>query len=60
MSPYTCEINGKWLRINARVTVLGRGGRVFPRVSRAAQRYARTVRETNLKWTWLATEPKED
>jgi hypothetical protein len=46
VAPYTCDFDGKYLRIDATVRVIGRGGRI------TAMKRATDVREDNLTWKW--------
>jgi hypothetical protein len=52
VAPYTCDFDGKYLRIDATVRVIGRGGRRFETIDDAAMKRATDVRETNLTWQW--------
>ncbi len=52
VAPYTCNFGGKYLRIDADVSVTGRNGRAFATISDVAMKRATDVSETNLTWTW--------
>jgi hypothetical protein len=52
VAPYTCDFDGKYLRIDATVRVIGRGGRTFETINDTAMKRAIDVREDNLTWKW--------
>ncbi len=52
VAPYTCDFGGKYLRIDATVRVVGRGGRTFEAIDDTAMKRATDVRETNLTSQW--------
>ena len=52
VAPYTCDFDGKYLRIDATVRVIGRGGRTFETINDTAMKRATDVREDNLTWKW--------
>ena len=52
VAPYTCNFNGKYLRIDATVRVIGHGGRTFEVINDTAMKQATDVIEENLTWKW--------
>lgn len=52
VAPYTCDFDGKYLRIDATVRVIGHGGRTFETINDTAMKRATDVSETNLTWQW--------
>jgi hypothetical protein len=52
VAPYTCNFDGKYLRIDATVRVIGRRGRTFEAINDTAMKRATDVREDNLTWKW--------
>jgi hypothetical protein len=52
VAPYTCNFDGKYLRIDATVRVIGRGGRTFEAINDTAMKQATDASETNLTWRW--------
>ncbi len=52
VAPYTCDFDGKYLRIDATVRVIGRGDRTFSATNDTAMKWATDVREDNLVWKW--------
>jgi hypothetical protein len=59
VSPYVCQFGDRWLQIRTKVVVTGKGGKVYPQISREAMRRATDVRETDPTWTWLDKNPAE-
>src|SRR5262245_44474533 len=51
VAPYTCDFDGKYLRIDATVRVIGHGGRTFETINDTAMKRATDVSEINLTWT---------
>jgi len=60
VAPYTCEFSGKWLRINTRVRVTGKNGRVFESITPAAMQNATDVSESNPTGKWTTTDPNAE
>jgi hypothetical protein len=60
VSPYTCNIGGKWLRVRATVRITDDGGRAFRSITRAAMKNASNVSETAPKWKWTTEEPPDN
>jgi len=56
-APYTCNFIGKWLSLNATVTVSGPNGKAYDTNTQAAMKNADKVTETKPVWKWSATEP---
>src|SRR6516165_12003838 len=52
VAPYTCDFDGKYLRIDATVRVIGHGGRTFEVINDTAMKQATDVIEENLTWKW--------
>jgi hypothetical protein len=52
VAPYTCDFKGKYLRIDATVRVIGKGGRSFETINDTAMKQATDVIEENLTWQW--------
>jgi hypothetical protein len=59
VAPYVCQFGERWLKISAKVVVTGKGGKVFPGISREAMQRATDARETNPTWTWSSTQPAQ-
>ena len=57
VAPYLCEFGDQWLLIRTKVRVTGKGGKVYPQISREAMRRADNVTETDPTWTWSDTKP---
>ncbi|MGC1778047.1 MAG: hypothetical protein WBB34_08865 [Xanthobacteraceae bacterium] len=57
VAPYECKFNGKWLVIDAKVTISGPHGKVYDKASREAMARATKVSETHLTWHWADKEP---
>jgi predicted methyltransferase len=57
VAPYACDFNGKWLVIDAKVTITGPDGKIYGKVSRDAMAKASKVSETDLTWHWTDKEP---
>jgi hypothetical protein len=58
VGPYTCNFGSKWLKIETKVRVTGRKGKVFDTVTPAAMKNATDVTETTSTWKWTNEEPK--
>jgi predicted methyltransferase len=56
-APYTCNFIGKWLSLNATVTVGGPKGEVYDTITPAAMKNADKVTETKPVWKWTTSEP---
>lgn len=56
-APYTCNFIGKWLSLNAIVTVSGPHGKIYDTITPAAMKNADKLTETKPVWKWSATEP---
>ena len=56
-APYTCNFIGKWLSLNATVTVSGPNGKAYDTNTQAAMKNADKVTETKPVWKWSTTEP---
>jgi hypothetical protein len=52
VAPYTCDFNGKYLRIDGTIRVTGHGGRSFETINDTAMKRATDVSEENLTWKW--------
>jgi hypothetical protein len=59
ITPYTCNIGGKWLQINATVRVTGPRGKVFETENSTALKQANKVSQTNPTWTWTDEDPRK-
>lgn len=59
VAPYTCQFGERWLQIRAKVTVTGKGGKVYEKINAEAMRRATDVKETNWSWTWSDKEPTD-
>jgi hypothetical protein len=59
VAPYVCQFGDRWLQIRAKVTVTGKGGKVYEQINPEAMRRATDARETNVTWTWSDKEPAE-
>jgi len=57
-APYACNFIGKWLSLNATITVSGPHGKVYDTITRAAMKNASKVTETKPTWKWTTDEPK--
>ena len=57
VAPYLCQFGDQWLLIRTKVRVTGKGGKVYPQISREAMRRADNVTETDPIWTWSDTKP---
>ena len=58
VAPYDCDFNGKWLHIDAKVRLTGKGHE-FERTSPAAMRDADDVKETLPRWSWSDKPPAD-
>jgi hypothetical protein len=59
VAPFTCNIGGKWLQINATIRVTGPKGEVFETESAAAMKRASKISQTNPTWTWTDEDPRK-
>ena len=59
VAPYVCQFGERWLQIRAKVTVTGKGGKVYEQINAEAMRRATDVKETNWSWTWSDKEPAD-
>ena len=60
VAPYVCQFGEqRWLQIRAKVTVTGKGGKVYEQINPEAMRRATDVKETNWSWTWSDKEPAD-
>jgi hypothetical protein len=58
VSPYHCQIGGKWLTICTKVRVTDKKGKLYQSINRKAMNRADNVRETDPTWSWSDKEPK--
>jgi hypothetical protein len=56
-APYACNFNGKWLVIDATVTVSGPNGRIYDTITPAAMHDADKLTETHPTWKWTDKAP---
>jgi len=56
-APYVCKIGDMWLEVRATVSVTGRGGKSFERITPEAMKSATTVTETDPTWKWSDQDP---
>jgi hypothetical protein len=59
VAPFTCHIGGKWLQINATLTVTGPKGEAFETETPAALKRANRVSQTQPTWTWTNEDPRK-
>ena len=59
VGPYTCNFGSKWLKINTKVRITGRKGKVFEAITPAAMKNADKITETDPTWKWTTEEPAE-
>jgi hypothetical protein len=59
VQPYICRFGARWLEISADLRVYGRRGESYRTVSEIATTNARTIKESNPRWTWTSTRPRE-
>jgi hypothetical protein len=59
VSPYRCQFGDKWLKINTKVRVIGKRGKVYERIDKAAMRGATDVKEITPTWAWSGKEPAQ-
>jgi hypothetical protein len=59
VAPFTCNIGGRWLQINATVRVTGPKGEAYETQSDAAMKRASRVSQTNPTWTWTDDDPRK-
>ena len=59
MQPYICRIGERWLEISADLRVNGARGESYVTVSDVAMKNAKAVKETNPRWTWTNTKPRD-
>jgi hypothetical protein len=59
VEPYVCRIGERWLEIRADLEVRGRRGETYVTASDITRRNARSVRESNPRWTWRTTRPAD-
>ena len=59
VSPYVCQFGEQWLQIRMKVRVIGKGGKVYLKITREAMRKADDVRETAPAWTWSDKRPAQ-
>lgn len=59
VSPYRCQIGDRWLKIQTKVRVTGKRGKVYDQITPQIMRSAQDVKETNPTWTWSTTEPSQ-
>ena len=52
VSPYHCQIGGRWLTISARVRVFDAKGKVYQSITGKGMERAGTVEESRPAWTW--------
>ena len=57
VSPYRCQIGDRWLKIQTKVRVTGKRGKVYDQITPQIMRSAQDVKETNPTWSWTTTEP---
>jgi hypothetical protein len=59
VQPYICGIGERWLEISADLRVSGARGESYVTVSDVAIKNAKAVKETNPRWTWTNTKPRD-
>jgi hypothetical protein len=59
VQPYTCRFGARWLEISADLRILGRRGESYEAVSDAAMRNASSIKESNPRWGWTTTKPRD-
>jgi hypothetical protein len=59
VQPYACKIGARWVEITAELRISGAGGEHYSTVNDIAAQNARTIKETNPRWTWTTTKPRE-
>ena len=59
VQPYACKIGQRWLEITAELRVIGTSGEHYSTVNDIAAQNARTIKETNPRWNWTTTKPRE-
>ncbi len=59
VQPYVCKIGERWLEISAELRMSGVRGENYSTVSDIAAKNATTIKETNPRWTWATTKPRE-
>ena len=59
VAPYICQFGDRWLKIETKIRVVGKGGKVYEKITREAMRRAIDVKETSPTWVWSDTEPPE-
>jgi hypothetical protein len=59
VQPYICKIGDRWLQIDADPVVRGARGETYVTVSDIAKKNAKAIRESNPRWNWTTTKPRE-
>jgi hypothetical protein len=59
VQPYICKIGDRWLQIDADPVVRGARGETYVTVSEIAKQNAKAIRESNPRWNWTTTKPRD-
>ncbi len=59
VAPYRCQFGDKWLKINTKVRVTDKRGKIYESINQKAMHEADDVKESDPNWTWSDTEPSE-
>lgn len=59
VQPYACKIGERWLEITAELRISGASGEHYSTVSDLAAQNAKSIKETNPRWTWTTTKPRD-
>ena len=59
VQPYACKIGERWLEITAELRISGARGERYSTVSDIAAQNARTIKETNPRWTRTTIKPRD-
>ena len=57
VQPYVCKIGTRWLELSADLHISGTRGEPYSTVSDIAAQNAKTIKETNPRWTWTTVKP---
>jgi hypothetical protein len=58
VQPYICKIGDRWLELGADPVVRGARGETYVALSEVARKNARSVKESNPRWTWTSEKPR--
>jgi hypothetical protein len=59
VQPYACKIGNRWLEISAELRISGASGEHYSTISELAAQNARSIKETNPRWTWTTAKPRD-